>query len=568
MSPMLPGNRTLRYFSISWAGMALACAPVNKPDSQADQLAEQVIDADSLMAHIKILSQDSYEGRGPGTPGEDSTVNYLTGVFKSLGLAPGNPDGSWLQPVELVSYTSRPNGSFTGNGAKVSLEFPANFVAVTHEVGPQVSLRNSEAVFVGYGVDAPEYQWNDFKGMDLTGKTLIMLVNDPAVPDPADSTRLDPDTFRGDAMTYYGRWTYKYEVAAAQKAAAVIIIHDEGPAGYGFETVRNSWGRENMDIDTGSGGSSHVPVEGWITLDKARELFQAAGRNFDSLHRAATTRDFTPVALGLDFNVTIEVKRQKAQSRNVIARLEGSDSALKNEYVVYTSHWDHLGRDANLEGDQVFNGALDNASGLAGMLEIARAFKNLSAAPKRSVLFIAVTAEESGLLGTQYYATHPLYPLEKTVANINIDEINPWGRTRDVVVIGKGNTTLEDMLDTIAQARGRTLTPDPEPGKGFYYRSDHFEFAKRGVPAIFLAPGTIFLDLSPDTAAARRTEYDERFYHQVGDEIQPYWDLSGGVDDVKMLFRLGLRVANGLAWPEWKPGTEFKAIREKQLSGN
>ena len=519
--------------------------------------AEGVINADSLMATVRVLASDEFEGRGPGTLGEEKTVAYLTDRFKLLGLAPGNPDGSWVQNVGMVGITPTSETSVTVGGKTMELKFPDDIVVATLRHLEQVEIPSSDIVFVGYGVEAPEYGWDDFKGTDVKGKTLIMLVNDPPLPDSS--------MFRGVAMTYYGRWTYKYEQASAKGAAAVLIVHETGPAGYPWEVVVGSRGRENIDIARENKNAGRVPIEGWIQLEKARELFKAAGEDFDALHKLAATKEFKPVALKASAHIRVKASIRQFSSRNVVAKLEGSDPALKDEYVIYTAHWDHLGRDTTREGDQIFNGALDNASGTAGLLEIARAFTQLQPRPSRSILFLAVTAEEKGLLGAKYYAENPLYPLNKTLADINMDGVNQWGKTSDITVIGLGNSTLDDVLREIATPLGRTLRPDPEPEKGYFYRSDHFEFAKKGVPALYTGDGIEYIGKPAGYGEEKRAEYLANDYHKVSDEIKPGWDFSGGVDDLRLLFQVGRKVADGATWPEWKAGTEFKAIREASL---
>ncbi len=523
------------------------------------------INADSLMAMVRVLSSDEFEGRAPGTAGEEKTVTWLIERFTALGLAPGNPDGSWVQKVGMVGLTPASETSVRVGGRTMALNFPDDVVVASLRHLEQIQVPSSEIVFVGYGIEAPEYGWDDFKGMDVRGKTLIMLVNDPPVPDPRDSTGLDSTMFRGAAMTYYGRWTYKYEQASAKGAAAVLIVHETGPAGYPWEVVVGSRGRENIDIARADKNAGRVPVEGWIQLERARALFAAAGKDFDALHRAAATREFAPVALSATASFRVRTQLRNIESRNVVARLEGSDTALKDEYVIYTAHWDHLGRDTTRQGDQIFNGALDNATGTAGLLEIARTFTAQSPRPRRSILFLAVTAEEKGLLGARYYAENPLYPLARTLADINMDGINQWGRTRDITVIGLGNSTLDDVLRELATPLGRTLRPDPEPEKGYFYRSDHFEFAKKGVPALYTGTGIEYLDKPSGFAEEKRAEYLAHDYHKVSDEIKPDWDFSGGVEDLRLLLEVGRRVADGTAWPEWKPGTEFKAARDESL---
>jgi Zn-dependent M28 family amino/carboxypeptidase len=553
--------------SFAWivpAALVLACSPGESDTANQLEPALAAISAESLMAHTRVLSSDAYQGRAPGTPGEDSTVAYLEARFRELGLAPGNPDGTYIQNVGLIGFSSTPRASFSIGGRQLALNSPNDFVAVSRHDRPQVEVTNSDIVFVGYGVVAPEYGWDDYKDVDVRGKTIVMLVNDPAIRSASDSTRLDETMFKGKAMTYYGRWTYKYEIATAKGAAAAIIVHETEPAGYPYEVVVGSWGRENLDIDPPD--SSRVAVEAWIHLDKARELFAAAGQDFDDLKRQALNRDFRPVALGGTATFSVANTVRRIQSRNVVARLEGSDSASRDEVIVYTAHWDHLGVDSTATGDQIFNGALDNASGTAALLELARAFKTLPTAPKRSIVFLAVTAEEKGLLGAKYYAENPLYPLERTVANINIDGVNQWGRTRDIVIVGMGASTMDDELTAVARRHGRTIVPDPEPEKGFFYRSDQFELAKQGVPVLYTDTGVEYVGRDSAYGETMRAEYTAKDYHKPSDEIKPNWDLSGAVDDLRLLLEVGFNVAQASAWPTWKEGAEFKARRDSMLA--
>ena len=523
--------------------------------------------AEDVLADIRVLASDAFEGRGPGTPGEDRTVAYLVEQFRAIGLKPGNPDGRFVQDVPLVGFqASSTSGSIRAGSNTIDLKSKDDWVAVSRRFAARdVKVERSDVVFVGYGVVAPEYGWDDYKDVDVRGKTIVMLINDPAVPDPSHADQLDPALFKGRAMTYYGRWTYKYEIASQKGAAAALIVHETGPAGYPFAVVLGSWGRENFDIPSPDNNASRVAVEAWISLDRAKELFKASGQDFDALKRKAASRDFRPVDLKARASFAVKHAAREVMSKNVVARLEGSDPKLKDEYVVYTAHWDHLGRDPNLAGDQIFNGAADNASGVAAMLEVARGFSRLKVPPRRSILFLAVTAEEKGLLGAKSYAAQPLYPLTKTLADLNMDVINLWGRTKDVVSVGLGNTTLDDLLAEAAAASGRVVAPDPEPEKGMFYRSDHFEFAKQGVPALNLKGGMTYLNKPADYGKSKRDEYTQKDYHKVSDEVKPDWDLSGALEDLRLLFEVGYRVANGDAFPEWKPGTEFKGVRDAML---
>ncbi|HSU14531.1 M28 family peptidase [Longimicrobium sp.] len=527
--------------------------------------AEQRITGDGLLAHIRVLASDRFEGRGPGTRGEDSTIAYLSDQFRRMGLRPGNPDGSYVQMVPLVGSTSAVTASVTTRGGQTqALRQPDDYVAWSMRPDPLVSVSNSDIVFVGYGVVAPEFGWDDFKGVDVRGKTVVMLVGDPPVPDPRDPSRLDPRTFRGPAMTYYGRWTYKYEIAAERGAAACIIVHQTGPAGYAWGVVASNTGRERFDIQ--GAGARHIPIEGWIQLDVAKRLFAAAGQDFDALQRAAGTRAFRPVPLGATASFTVRNALREVRSRNVVARLDGSDPVRRGEYLLYTAHWDHFGIGRTIGGDSIYNGALDNAAGVAWLLETARAYRALPRAPRRTVVFMAVTAEEQGLLGARWYAAHPLYPLARTLADINMDIPNPWGRSRSIVSVSHGQSTLENLLARQAARVGRVVKPDPEPEKGYFYRSDHFELSRQGVPALaFLFPGADYIGQPADYGTRVRANYVANDYHKPTDEVKPDWDLTGMVDDTRLLFRVGLDVANGSAWPQWNPGTEFRAARERML---
>jgi Zn-dependent M28 family amino/carboxypeptidase len=528
--------------------------------------AEKVITSENLLAHIKVLSSDEFEGRAPSTKGEELTVKYLTDEFKRFGLKPGNPDGSYIQNVPLFGIQSTPTSHVIANGQRIDLEPKKDFVAWTIRPVPEINVQNSDVVFVGYGVVAPEYGWDDYKGVDVRGKTIVMLVNDPAVPDPNNPAELDPNMFKGRAMTYYGRWTYKYEIASEKGAAAAVIIHETGPAGYPFEVVVGSNSRENFDIQTPDRNAHRVAVQSWIPYPTAEKIFSAAGQNLAELKKMAVRKDFHPVTLNARWSFDLKNRFREVESKNVVAKVEGSDPELRDQYVVFTAHWDHLGKDPSLKGDQIYNGAVDNASGCAGLLELAHAYAQLTPAPKRSILFLAVTAEEKGLLGSKFYAANPLYPLKNTLADLNMDSMNTWGRTRDLVIIGLGNSTLDDVAKRVADEQGgRVLKPDPTPERGTFYRSDHFEFAKQGVPALNIDPGEDYIGKPAGFGQQKREEYTTNDYHKVSDEIKPGWDLSGEVQDMQLLFEVGRLVADAPTFPQWKPGTEFKARREAML---
>jgi len=527
------------------------------------------VEAAPILEHIEVLASDEYEGRAPGTPGEERTVSYLTAAFQKIGLKPGNADGTYIQKVPLVGITGAEAKPLVlaGDRSRTILKWKDDVVAWTKHVAEGASIEDSEMVFVGYGVVAPEYNWDDFKGVDLKGKTMVVLVNDPQVPDPADPSKLDSRTFNGNAMTYYGRWTYKYEEAARRGAAGVFIVHEEGPAGYPYEVVQGFLG-ERFDLVTPDKNMGRASIEGWFSLSATKRVLKMAGQDFEALKKLARTRNFKPVPLGLKASMALRNTNRTIESRNVLGKLEGSDPVLKDEYVVYSAHWDHLGigdPDPDDKSDKIYNGALDNASGVASLLEMARAFTEAKPAPKRSILFLMVTAEEQGLLGSEYYAVTPVYPLAKTLANINIDGVNQWGRTKDITVIGIGASDLDDYLRDAAAEQSRTLRPDPEAEKGFYYRSDHFNFAKQGVPALYTDTGVEFIGKPSEYSQQKRDEYNKKDYHQPSDEIKADWDLSGAVEDTNLLLAVGYRVANADKFPEWKPGNEFRAKREGML---
>src|SRR5438874_1925063 len=529
-------------------------------DELTDRLqpALEAITPDGLLAHIKVLASDEFEGRAPGSKGEDLSVKYITDQFKKIGLKPGNPDGTYTQEVPLAGIKSEPRMSFAIGNKTMDLKYPDDFVASSARLQPEIEIEKSDLVFVGYGVVAPEYGWDDYKNVDVKGKTLLMLIGDPPVPYPKDPSKLNDKMFKGKAMTYYGRWTDKYEIAAQKGAAAAIIIHETEPAAYPWQVVRSSWDKENFELDNPNKNMDAVEARAWITLNAAKKFLADCGQDFDALKKSALSKEFRPVSLKATAYIEIKQQIRSFKSHNVIGKLEGSDPKLNGEYIIYTAHWDHLGRHPELQGDQIFNGAIDNASGVASVIELGGAFTKLNPPPKRSVLFMATTAEEAGLLGAKYYTQHPLYPVEKTLADINIDGVNPWGKSRDVEDLTDGNSTLDDLLGQAAGRQGRVLKPNSEPEKGGFYRVDSFEFAKAGVPALHAARGVEIIGKPPEYGKQKRDEYVAKHYHQPSDEVDLTWDLSGAVQDIQLLFEVGYEVANGDKFPDWKPDSEFR----------
>jgi Zn-dependent M28 family amino/carboxypeptidase len=557
-------NRQLRL-TLGLTAMVAASAAL----ASLTQAAEPVfpaIDGNAVLEHTKVLASDAFEGRAPGTRGEDLTVAYLTEHLRKIGLQPGNPDGSWVQEVPLVgaSVLGSPSLTFRKGATERRLVWRDDYVAWTKRVVERSGLDASDLVFVGYGVQAPEFQWDDFKGVDLRGKTMVVLVGDPPVPDPAKPGELDPKTFGGKAMTYYGRWTYKYEVGAKLGAAGVLIVHETEPAGYPFAIVQGKT-TEQFDLQTDDGNQGRAAVEGWITLDQAKGLFRLAGQDFEALEAKAATREFRPVPLGATASVSLVNKIREVPSANVAARLEGSDPRLKDEWVIYTTHWDHFGIGPAVNGDTIYRGAIDNASGTAGLLELARAMKATKPGPARSVLFLFVTAEEQGLLGSAGYAEHPLYPLSKTLAVLNLDALNVHGRTRDLTIIGLGLSDLDDVVGRAAAAQGRVVKGDPMPEKGSYFRSDHFPFARKGVPSIHAGGGMEFVGKPAEYGTRLLQDYIRNDYHKPSDAVRPDWDLSGAVEDLTLYLHAGYEIASVPAWPEWKPGAEWKPLRDEMM---
>ncbi|MCP3919010.1 MAG: M20/M25/M40 family metallo-hydrolase [bacterium] len=529
--------------------------------SLAFPVQDPAVQAADISARIRTLASDAFAGRGPSSPGEEKTLTYLVSELERVGVRPAAGD-SFLQPVPLVAVqpTDTPAMQIAREGApndgapKQDVVFGRDAMWWSKTPRGEVRLEDSEIVFVGHGIVAPEYDWNDYEGLDARGKTVVILVNDPGY------TTRDDELFRGRAMTYYGRWTYKFEEAARQGAAAAMVVHEEGPAGYPWQVVVGSWGRPRFGLATG-GDEPACTVESWIEAAFARRLCKDAGQDFDALKRAALERDFRPVPLGARASAQFVNRAQVSESHNVAGVIRGS--VRPDEYVLYCAHWDHLGTSTNRAGDAIFNGAVDNASGTAALLELAESFAALDKAPTRSVVFLATTAEESGLLGSKFYAQNPLFPLECTAAAINIDVLNTYGRTRDVVVVGYGASQLEEVLARAAAKQERELAPEPTPEKGSFYRSDHFNFAKAGVPVLFLGRGVDSREHGREWGEAQLADYTKRRYHKPADEFDAEWDLSGAVEDVLLYFEVGQALAQSAEWPEWFEGNEFRALREK-----
>ncbi len=520
------------------------------------------ISAEDFSAHIKVLASDDFGGRAPGSAGEEKTLNYLREQFERLGLEPAN-NGSYFQTVPMVETkidTATSKMQVKVAGQDVSLHFGDQMVMGNHQGKETVNVADSPMVFVGYGVNAPEQGWNDYAGLDVKGKTVVMLINDPGFHDN------DPNLFEGKRMTYYGRWTYKYEEAARQGAAAAIIIHDTPGAAYGWDVVRGSWSGAQFDLPAADDPAPRLPVQGWITGEVAKDLFARAGLDFDQQRKAAGQRGFKSVALG-DARMSAELHNsiRNASSRNVVARLRGSK--YPDEAIVYSAHWDHLGTHPEEAGDNIYNGAIDNATGVAGVLEIAEQFTVQSPKPERSVVFLLVTLEESGLLGSAYYAAHPVIPLAKTVAVVNIDAMPVVGPTKDFVVVGLGNSELDDVLRPIAAKQGRTLVEESAPEKGQFFRSDHFSFAKAGVPALYAKGGTDHVEKGREYGLAMLDDYTAKRYHKPSDEFDPNWDLRGVVQDLNALYGVGKALSMGQAWPNYREGNAFRAVREKSRAG-
>ena len=524
----------------------------------------RVVDSARMLEDVRVLASDAFEGRGPGSMGEDRTVEYLVKQFHDAGLKPGASDGQWTQEVPIVGITSKMDAAWISGSDRRPLVFPQDLVAWSPRTQARVEVPASDVVFVGYGIAAPEYGWDDYKGVDVRGKTVVMLVGDPPVPDPKKPGQLDARMFGGRGMTYYGRWTYKYEEAARRGAVAALLVHETQAAAYPWFVVVNSWGRERFDL--ADDPEAKTSIAGWLSLEATKEWFGLNGFSYESALERAVRRDFQPVPLRQRFEATCAQTVRPVKSRNVLAMLPGSNPISSQECVVYSAHWDHLGRDPKREGDQIFNGAADNAVGVAGLLELARSFGAAPKAPRRTVLFLAPTAEEQGLLGARYYVQHPSRPLAATVANLNMDGLNTWGRTRDIRQVGDGHSTLDQMLRGAAKKFQRKVLPDPNPERGMFYRSDHFEFMRGGVPALYLKSGADYIDHPAGYGDKRVTEYIEKDYHKVSDELKEGWDLRGAADDLGLLAEIGWRLADGKDWPQWKSASEFRTRTRRGTS--
>jgi Zn-dependent M28 family amino/carboxypeptidase len=548
-------------FAAAAAALALAgCASTPREQKSAQGYDGPPISLATLTTATQILASDDYEGRAPTTAGEEKTVAFIADQFKKAGLQPGNK-GSWFQNVPLVETTATPGAmTVAGGSAPLTLTQRADFVANSYQTQPRVDLKNSEMVFVGYGINAPERGWNDYAGVDVRGKTVVILVNDPDWQD----TDLE-GTFNGKAMTYYGRWTYKYEEAARQGAAGALIVHDTEPASYGWNVVQSSWTGPQYNMDDPGNHMDQSKVIGWLTNDAARRVLAASGQNLDALAAAAKRQGFKAVPLKTRASISLSNQIKRQASKNVIGILPGAKRP--NEYVIYTAHWDHLGRcDADATGDDICNGAADNATGTAGLIALAQAHAKRGN-PDRSIVFLAVTAEESGLLGSRYYAENPVFPLAQTVGGVNMDVLGTLGNTRDFVVIGKGKSELESTMVRATDRFGLTVKNEPSPQAGSYYRSDHFSLARLGVPMLYAKGGEDLVNGGTAAGAAAAADYRKSRYHQPSDEYDPNWDWSGAIRDLQIYWLIGRELAMSTAWPNWNQGDEFRAIRDRSRAG-
>lgn len=534
-----------------------ACTPNGNSETSAagDSVAIKMINDSSFAKHMAVLASDEFEGRKPFTTGETKSINYLKEQFSALGLKPGNGD-SYFQEVPMVEIKSTPEDKMVFKGASGSLKvtYLNDFVAATKRVQPAVNLVNSPLVFAGYGIVAPEYKWNDYADLDVKGKTVVVMINDPGF---SDST-----LFKGKNMTFYGRWVYKFEEAARQGAAGILIIHDTAPAAYPWSVVRSGWSKSKLQLEEKDNNMSRAIVEGWITLDVAKQLFKLGGQS-EALFAAALKPGFKAVDLKLTTSLKVTNNIKKSVSNNVVAIIPGTQR--KDENIIYSAHWDHLGIGEPVKGDSIYNGAVDNATGVASLLELAAAFQHAAKKPERSIVFVSFTGEEQGLLGSEYYAKHPVFPMNKTVADINMDMMGIAGKTKDVIVYGFGQSELDDYAIASAKKQGRVIVKDPDPSKGLYYRSDHFNLAKVGIPSLFTGSGVDNIKLGREWGLKQLEEYFKSRYHSPQDNFDPQSDVSGMVEDVRLLFDMGYRLSNETTFPRWKTGSEFKATRDKMM---
>ncbi|HYM34640.1 MAG TPA: M28 family metallopeptidase [Steroidobacteraceae bacterium] len=535
-------------------------APANNaPKISAElQQAAAVITADYLRNQISKISSDEFEGRGTASKGDELAMQYLEQQLKTLGYAPGGADGSYRQTFDVVGIKGvlPKTWTFAHGSKKRALKYWDEYIGSSGVQAPTSEIKNAELVFVGYGIQAPEYQWDDFKGMNLKGKVLVMMNNDPD---------WDPKLFEGTTRLYYGRWTYKYESAARQGAAGAIIIHTTPSAGYPFQVVQSSWSGEQFELPAEN--EPRIQFQAWATEQATRDLLAMAGQDLDKLIAAAKTREFKPVPLGITTSIKFTNTINRVKTANVLGVLRGSDPVLSKEVVIYSAHHDHLGiGKPDATGDKIYNGAVDNASGVGQVLAIAKAFKALPQTPKRTTMMLFVTAEEQGLLGSKYYSLHPTFPAGKIAANINYDSANIWGKTRDVTFIGKGKSTLDKIVDDFAATQGRKVLPDQMPDRGHYYRSDQFSFAKVGGPAVFLNPGTDFEGKPATWGKDQIEDFEEHRYHQPSDQIDSSWNFDGMIDDARLGFWIGVDIANSAAMPGWNPGDEFDAARKAAIA--
>jgi Zn-dependent M28 family amino/carboxypeptidase len=552
----------LRAWLIGLIAVLGACATSSSHiDAKAvAAFAHPSLSAEALMGHVAVLSSDAFEGRAPSTHGEELSIAYIQRAFQAVGLQPGAraSDGSrsYFQDVPLTSalVDNAPSFTVTGADGPQSYAWGEQFVCWTKRVQENVSIADAPLVFVGYGVVAPEHHWNDYAGVDMHGKIAVILINDP------DAETGDDRGFGGKAMTYYGRWTYKYEEAARQGAAGAIIIHETGPAAYPWSVVRSSNTNTRFDIVHADQGMSRVPVEGWVTSEVGHALFQRAGMSFDQMKARAQTPGFRPVAMGaLRGSVSIHTRLSQSLSHNVIGVLPGA--LHPDQAIIYSAHWDHLGHCTPVNGDGICNGALDNATGVAGLIELARHYAEAGPA-QRSVVFIGMTAEEQGLLGSYYYTEHPTFAPGNMVANINMDGLSIYGRAHDLIIVGYGKSQMDDLTAAAVQAQGRRVRPDPFPERGSFFRADQYNFARVGVPVLYTAAGIDLLNGGEARGAALVNDFIAHRYHSPQDEITPDWDMSGASEDLHVLYNVGRGLADGGAWPGWRPDAEFRGARE------